>query len=213
MHIAGIVTAISLSLLGSPAVTPAAVVNSLPPPQAITVKVVTVNGSGCPAGTAAVAPASDNTAFTVTYSDYLAQVGVGAAPTEFRKNCQLGLLVTVPSGFTYAISQADYRGFASLANGASAQEKASYYFQGDSVTTSVSHYFYGPLVDNWQATDIADVATLIFAPCGVQHILNVNTQLRAFTGTSDPTKTTSFLAMDSTDGSVSTLYHLAWKQC
>src|SRR3712207_1310352 len=67
-----------------------------PPTEKIVIDVVTVNGSGCPVGTAAVAVAPDNTAFTVTYSDYLAQVGVGAKPTDFRKNCQLALQVHVP---------------------------------------------------------------------------------------------------------------------
>ncbi|MEV5463495.1 DUF4360 domain-containing protein, partial [Streptomyces cellulosae] len=43
-----------------------------PPPDKIVIKVATVNGSGCPQGTAAVAVSEDNTAFTVTYSDYLA---------------------------------------------------------------------------------------------------------------------------------------------
>lgn len=43
-----------------------------PPPDKIVIEVATVNGSGCPLGTAAVAVSQDNTAFTVTYSDYLA---------------------------------------------------------------------------------------------------------------------------------------------
>lgn len=204
--IAGLVAA---SLIGAPQVAP----DSGPPPQAITVSVVTVNGSGCPAGTAAVAPAADNSAFTVTYSNYLAQVGVGATPTDFRKNCQLNLRITVPQGFTYAISQADYRGFASLMAGANGMEKANYYFQGTSPTTSVSHSFAGPMSDDWQVTDATDVAALVFAPCGVARNLNVNTELRVYAGSSDPSKTTSFMAMDSVDGSISTIYHLAWKQC
>ena len=77
-----------------------------PPTDHIVIDVITVNGSGCPAGTAAVAVSPDNTAFTVTYSDYLAQVGIGSVPTDFRKNCQLNILVHVPQGFTYAIASA-----------------------------------------------------------------------------------------------------------
>jgi hypothetical protein len=49
-----------------------------PPTDHIVIDVVTVNGSGCPPGSAAVAVSPDNTAFTVTYSQYLAQVGVGS---------------------------------------------------------------------------------------------------------------------------------------
>ncbi|MEY9965127.1 hypothetical protein ABIA33_003169 [Streptacidiphilus sp. MAP12-16] len=185
----------------------------VPPPGNVTVGLVTVNGSGCPAGTAAVAVAPDNTAFTVTYSNYLAQVGVGAARTDSRKNCQLDVRVNVPQGFTYAIAQADYRGFASLASGASSIERANYYFQGQSQTTSASHSFSGPLDDDWQATDVAGVGAVVFAPCGETRDLNINTQLQVNLGTSDPATTNSFMTMDSTDGSITTVYHFSWKHC
>ncbi|GAA3114713.1 hypothetical protein GCM10020254_71550 [Streptomyces goshikiensis] len=101
------------------------------PPGRITVDVVGVNGSGCPQGTASVATASDNTAFTVTYSDYLAQAGAGSGGTEFRKNCQLALQVHVPQGFTYAIARADYRGFAHLQRGAFGQGARQLLLPGD----------------------------------------------------------------------------------
>ncbi|GGT61290.1 DUF4360 domain-containing protein [Actinomadura citrea] len=178
----------------------------------MTIEIATVNGSGCPAGTAAVAVSEDKEAFTVTYSDYLAQAGGSSGPTDFRKNCQISMKVHVPQGFTYAISSTDYRGFASLEPGASAVEKASYYFQGMSQTSAVSHPLKGQYADNWQFTDTNDVAQLVYKPCGEERNFNVNTELRVLKGTSDPAKT-SFISMDSTDGSIKTTYHFAWKQC
>ncbi|MFB7663115.1 DUF4360 domain-containing protein [Kitasatospora sp. NPDC056138] len=198
-----------VSLLGSTGFTSAAT----PPPDKIVIDVATVNGSGCPAGTAAIAVSPDNTAFTVTYSNYLAQVGVGSKPTDFRKNCQLDLDVHVPQGFTYAIAAADYRGFAHLEPGATGTEKANYYFQGSPQTSSLTHEFRGGLDDSWQATDAVAVAALVYAPCGEKRNFNINTELRVSAGTSDPSRTTSFMTMDSTDGSINTTYHLAWKQC
>jgi Domain of unknown function (DUF4360) len=186
---------------------------SPPPPDRIVIDVVTVIGSGCPTGTAEVAVSEDNTAFTVTYSHYLAQVGVGAKPTDFRKNCQLNLRVHVPQGFTYAIAEADYRGYASLQRGAYGIEKASYYFQGSPDNAAVSHRFNGAKEDNWQATDKVDYAQLVWHPCGAYRNLNINTELRVFAGSSNPKATTSFMTMDSTDGSIKTEYHLAWKRC
>jgi hypothetical protein len=183
------------------------------PDGKITIDVATVNGSGCRPGTAEVAVAPDNTAFTVTYSEYLAQVGVGAKPTDFRKNCQLSLHVHVPQGFTYAIARADYRGFASLAKGATAQERANYYFQGSPQTVSSTHSLKGPLEENWQASDVVGIEALVFAPCGAQRYLNINTELRVAAGKSDTKTTTSFVTMDSTDGSISTIYQFAWKRC
>ncbi|MFE9402125.1 DUF4360 domain-containing protein [Streptomyces sp. NPDC006530] len=191
---------------------PAAPSGIVAPPDKIVIEVATVNGSGCPFGTAAVAVAPDNTAFTVTYSQYMAQVGAGSKPTDFRKNCQLNLIVHVPSGFTYAVASADYRGYAHLERGANAAQKASYYFQGSPDTASRTHPFNGPYDDDWQATDSTDWGQLVWAPCGVKRNFNINTELRVNAGTSDP-KTNSFMAMDSTDGDIQTIYHLAWKEC
>jgi hypothetical protein len=202
------------SLFASPAFAGVLSDDDVPPPtDHIVIEVVTVNGSGCPAGTAAIAVSPDNTAFTVTYSQYLAQVGVGASPTDFRKNCQLNVLVHVPQGFTYAIAEADYRGFASLAGGASAVERANYYFQGQPQTAFISHTIKGAYEDDWQMTDTTDLAALVFHPCGMLRSLNINTELRANVGTSNPKTTTSFIAMDSTDGSIRTVYHFHWKHC
>ncbi|MFD0258860.1 DUF4360 domain-containing protein [Kitasatospora indigofera] len=184
-----------------------------PPPDKIVIDVATVNGSGCPAGTAAIAVSPDSTAFTVTYSDYTAQVGLGSKPTDFRKNCQLNLRVHVPQGFTYAIASADYRGFAHLEKGAVGVQKANYYFQGSPQTSSLSHQFTGRLDDSWQVTDTVPVAALVWAPCGETRNFNINTELRVNAGTSDPARTTSFMTMDSTDGSIRTTYHLAWEYC
>ncbi|PAZ12167.1 hypothetical protein CLM62_31190 [Streptomyces sp. SA15] len=183
-----------------------------PPPDKIVIKVATVNGSGCPQGTTAVAVSEDNTAFTVTYSDYLAQAGGNSDPTASRRNCQLSLIVHVPQGFTYAIASADYRGYAMLQPGASAVQRASYYFQGSSGTVYKTHHFAGAYNDNWQATDTTDWAQLVYAPCGVQRNFNINTELRVNAGTQSPGKV-SFMTMDSTDGDISTKYHLAWKKC
>ena len=199
-------TSLALSLLVAPEASSAADV----PPGKITVDVVTVNGSGCPAGTAAVAAADDNTAFTVTYSDYTAQAGAGSTPTQFRKNCQLNLRVHYPQGFTFGIAKADYRGFAHLPRGAKGTQRASYYFSGQSATGTSIHNIASPLSDNWQFTDSTEVAEIVYAPCGMVRNLNVNTELRV---TANSSNQAAFASMDSTDGSVSTRYQFAWKRC
>lgn len=186
--------------------------NPPPPPHGIVIDSLAVNGSGCPAGTASVAVSPDNTAFTVTYSKYMAQVGPGSAPTDRKKNCQLKLLVHVPRRYTYAIVSAVYRGFASLAPGASGTQRASYHFQGNAHTINSIHHFNGGFNNDWQTTDTVHVAARDFAPCGAKRNLDINTELRVDPGTSSPSST-SFMEMDSTDGSIQTVYHLAWKQC
>ncbi|WP_338930659.1 DUF4360 domain-containing protein [Streptomyces netropsis] len=203
----------ALVLLAAPMAPRAAAADGVPPPDKVVIDVVAVNGSGCPAGTANVTVSPDNTAFTVSYSHYVAQVGVGSKPTDFRKNCQLGLNFHVPQGFTYAVAKADYRGFARLEKGATGLQRAHYYFQGMSQTAFMNHHFTGPVNDDWQTSDTTDIDALVYAPCGAIRYFNINTELRVDAGTSDPTRTTSLMAMDSTDGSINTLYHFAWKTC
>jgi hypothetical protein len=176
------------------------------------IDVVSANGSGCPLGTAAVTVSPDNKAFTVSYSEFTAQVGAGAQPTDFRKNCQLGLNVHVPQGYTYAIANTDYRGFAHLERGASATQTSFYYFQGEWQTTKSRNNFTGPVDSDWQRTDAVAISSLSFLPCGEQRYLNVNTELRVNAGWSDKKKA-SFLTMDSTDGNLDTVYRVAWKKC
>jgi hypothetical protein len=201
------IAGVALALVAQPLVSSPAVA---PPTGKVTIDVITVNGSGCPAGTTAVAVSPDNTAFTVTYSEYLAQAGGGASATARRKNCQLGLQVHVPGGFTFAVGSADYRGFAHLEPGASALTKANYYFQGDSANQAVSHNLSGPYDDDWQSSDVIESASMVFRPCGVDRNLNVNTELRVNAGFNGAA---SYIQMDSADGSVSTVYHFAWKKC
>jgi Domain of unknown function (DUF4360) len=201
-------TAAALLLSVAPAADAA---DTTPPADRITVDVMTVNGSGCPRGTASVTELADNTAFTVTYSDYVAQVGPGADPTDIRKNCQLSLLVHAPAGFTYAIAEADYRGHAHLEKGATGLQQANYYFQGESETVPVAHPLSGPYDGDWQHTDRA--GAVIWAPCGADRILNVNTELRVSGGSSDTKNAASYLAMNSARGSVNTIYRFYWKRC
>jgi hypothetical protein len=192
--------------LGSP---PAASADDAPAGR-VTIDIVSVNGSGCPAGTTEIDVASDNSVFSVIHRSYVAKVGVGAEPTDIRKNCQLVLSVNVPPGFTYGIVRADYRGFANLAAGAVAQQRANYYFQGMSETAHRVHPFHGPMHDQWATTDLNDP---IFAPCDEQRLFNINTELRVNAGTSDPKSTTSLISMDTPDSNPNSRYQFAWKRC
>lgn len=181
-----------------------------PPADQVVIDLIAMAGSGCRPGTADVAVSPDNTAFTVIYSDYLAQAGVGVPVAEGRKNCQINVLVHVPQGFTFAIAKVDHRGYAFLERGASAIQRANYYFQGMSQGSYTTHPLSSPLDDNWIATDEVEVAALVWRPCGELRNLNINTELRVSRGSSTGT---SFVTMDSTDGDIATIYHFKWQRC
>jgi hypothetical protein len=202
---------LALSLLAQPAI----VVRdtNAPPDGTVTIQIATVNGTGCPPGTATIAMDPGNSFMTITYSEFMAQVGVGAKPTDMRKNCQVSLGVHIPGGFTYAIAKSDYRGYASIQNGAWGIERANYYFQGMSQSQWISHTIAGPIVNNWQTTDNVPIAAMVFRPCGENRNFTINTELSVYGGNSNTQATTSWMTMDSHDVDFSTVYHFAWRRC
>ena len=169
------------------------------------------NGSGCPPGSTVVDLAPDGQAFTVIFSEFLAQIGRGIPLAESRKNCQLNLTVHVPQGGTYAIASVDYRGYMNLARGARGLQKATFYFQGQEPQASAWQMFEGERSADWHIHQEVEVAALVWAPCGVQRSVNINAQVRLEKGTSGGAE--SIMTMDSEDGSIKQIYHLSWREC
>ena len=190
------------------AIAPASASAATPGQPHFTVQLLSVNGSGCPLGSTAVSAPTDTT-FTVTYSNYTASAGGGAGSSDFRKNCQLNVLVGVPAGLTYGIASEQYRGFANLDTGARGTLQTSYYFSGIPGTYPEYHPLYGPTSNNYEFDDSEPVVT--WAPCHFTGTMNVNTSLQVFRGPD-----TSFfneLTMDSSDIGIATIFHLSFKQC
>ncbi|MFD8496635.1 DUF4360 domain-containing protein [Amycolatopsis sp. NPDC059657] len=172
------------------------------------VEVVTVNGSGCPAGTAETS-AGGNT-FSVSYRAFFAQAGGGANPVDSRKNCQVNVRVSLPPGYTYGLAGTTYTGFAHLEAGASALHRVSLYFQGTSPTVALNFPFTGPLTDEWRTDYRPHPTEIVYSPCGDSRNLNINAELRV--STSDPAKR-SFLLADASRGIVRAKYDFAVKPC
>jgi hypothetical protein len=179
------------------------------PAEGAQVVIKTINGSGCPVGTAGATVSPDNSTLTVKYDAYTAQAGGNAGPTDARKNCQLVLDVKAPASYTYALFGLDHRGHASLPAGATATIKSDYYFQGTTDDVFQSHSLTGPYEDDWAVSDSVPDNRLVWAPCGSQRYLNVNTSLRVSAGSGN---SASVVAMGSTDVP-GTSYRLIWKRC
>ena len=174
----------------------------------VTVEVVAANGSGCAPGTATVIANADKTGFRIRYHDFVAEAGGNADPTDRRKNCQVGALVSVPAGWTFAIAEAQYRGRARLAAGATALQRTNYYWQGSSDDHRTEETFVGPRYDHWRTEDVAPL--LIYVPCNEQKVLNINTELRVDAGTSTAR---SSMSMTTSEGDVDTLFNFSWTRC
>jgi hypothetical protein len=184
-----------------------AIATDEPAPGSAAVELVTVNGSGCPAGQGSATLSEDLTTLSLTAPAYQARAGGTAGPTDFRKNCQLNVKVNQPADWTYAVIAVESAGFADLAAGARGLSRIAIYLQGMSANVLSSEPFVGPFTEDWATTGPIDVASRIFAPCDAQRNLNVNTELRVSVGASNRL-VTSLLERNG-----DTVLRLAWKQC
>ncbi|SFQ99222.1 protein of unknown function [Lentzea waywayandensis] len=162
-------------------------------------EVVTVNGSGCPAGDADVK--TDGRTFTIGYHTFLARAGSGSSPLDMRKNCQVNLRVNVPEGFTYGLARTTYEGYAHLQDGASGLNRVSTYLQGTSPTATVNQAFSGPFSDSWQTHYRPGSNEIQWSPCGERRNININAEVRVTLGSADPDRL-NFAIVESSRGAV-----------
>jgi len=170
-----------------------------PEEPAPVLEVVTVNGSGCPAGDADVR--TDGRTFTIGYHTFLARAGGGSSPVDMRKNCQINLRVNVPQGYTYGLARTTYEGYAHLQPGATGVSRISTYLQGTSPTAVVSQTFTGPFSDSWETQYRPSAADIQWAPCGSPRNININGEVRVTLGSADPDKL-NFVIVESSRGTV-----------
>jgi hypothetical protein len=177
-------------------------------PDGVQITVVTVNGTGCPVGTADVSVAPDGQTVTATYSQFVAEVAPGQPAAASRKNCQLNLAVTTPDGITVGVNQVSVGGDASIAAGATAIVRNSVYFQGSTATGAITNTIAGPYEDVWQFTEHVAAADMVWRPCGGdQRNLNINTSITVNKGSSGTAS--SYLTVDSP----APLFRLGWDRC
>jgi hypothetical protein len=167
-------------------------------------------GSGCPAGTVAGQLSSDLTTLTLLYDSFVAEAGKGIPPSHRRKNCHLNVKLKYPHGWQFSIFKADYRGYAYIPQGATGTCKATYYFSGSSQQISSTKKIYGPYDNNYLKTDKFGLTSLVWSPCGVEGLLNINSEVRL---TPFYSKKPALMTVDSTDLKFHQLYYLQWKKC
>lgn len=188
------IAAVIGTVLNLPLVSPAAAAAADP---VVTLRILSANGSGCPAGSSVSATVPSQEAFTVSYSQFKVVGGD-------YKNCLVTIQVTAPKGWTYAVYSVDNRGYGVLDEGARARIQNNSWFTGFSWTLTTNSIVNGPYDDFWQTTDIGP---LLFAPCNRSVNLNNNSTVRV----AGPT--TSSMELFASDVRASIVYHLKWRRC
>jgi len=202
----------SIAALAISLIAVASSVTATSAPSSFNITGLTLNGSGCPAGSASYVLSADHTSVTVTFSDYAASAGPGVSILDNRKNCQLTLSLYVPPGFTFGIADVDYRGYYQLDDKVSADQQATYYFQGQILQATAHSTLNGAIEGNdYTFRDEFDLASTVLAPCGVQSVLNINSELRV-SNAANP-QGSGFITDDSTDATLTTQFNFNWQKC
>ncbi|RKS79106.1 uncharacterized protein DUF4360 [Actinomadura pelletieri DSM 43383] len=179
-------------------------------PDGAKVEVVSVNGSGCPAGTVNAYLTQDTNQIRLGYSDFAARTGPDSNLPDLRRNCQVSLKMHMPEGFTYGIVSASHLGYALIQEGANAVVKVEYSFRG--TPSPFRHTVNGPIDDIWWFPVPPPIDSPTWKPCDEDRPLRINSELRIHPGTSDPSKV-NFISMDSLEEGPHHVYALAWKTC
>jgi hypothetical protein len=134
--------------------------------------------------------------------------GVGVASTA----CDLQIPLPLPEGFSMGVYKVDYRGFARLQSGQTAELKVDYGFGASGWFKSMRRALTGPVEDDYIFSETIGGGLMARAGCGPKAILNLRAAL-AIRATPTPAETT--ISLDSLDGAPvgGVTFHLDRKKC
>ncbi|GAB7050530.1 DUF4360 domain-containing protein [Catenuloplanes indicus] len=205
------VGAASALLLGGPEAGLATERAASRPPGAVSAKVVSVAGSGCPGRPMATAQGTaDPTVFTIRHPGITARAGGPAQIFDRTKFCQVTVAVRAARGWTWTLSRVEQSGRAQLAGGAVGTARFSYYWTGEPKTGMHSKTLTGPRNTAWTTADTIGLKPLGWAPCGLSAHLNIKAEVSARPG-ADRRRTSTMTAGGA--GNAPSTYRVSWKPC
>lgn len=166
-------------------------------------------GTGCPGGTASVSVSPDQSAVSILFDQFLTEAGRDVGRRIDRKSCNFSIPVQVPSGYSVAVFQVDYRGYNAVPRGGYNRFDAEYFWAG-SRGPRISRQFNGPINDTYTLTDNLVATTLVWSPCGADVNLRVNASMMSSTNSRQEQ---TLGTVDSADISSGLIYRLQWRRC
>jgi hypothetical protein len=185
------------------------------PPTSLTIVSVQTSGNGCPQGTVSTTISPDRQVLTVGFDSFYTYIGPGTTVQDRTKNCQLHLNLKYPAGFTYAVIQSTYHGYAMLESGVTATFLSTYFFSSDAAKTTTTRTTLSG-GGEWAAgnvytrVDAVPNASIIYAPCGTTSILNLNNRVAL---TSSRSSASGEVSTDDHTVDLSQQIHFNWLTC
>lgn len=164
-------------------------------------------GTGCPAGSAAVAIAPDAQSLSILFDRFVSEAGGITGRSMDRKTCNIAVPVNVPNGYSVSVFQIDYRGFNSLPFGAYSVFNVEYFFAG--VRGPVyEKRFDGHMEGQYLLNNTLIASAVTWSPCGKPVILRANSGMMVRTNGAQAMST-----VDSVDISAGLIFNLRWRRC
>mgnify|MGYP001602299033 CR=1 FL=1 len=190
----------------------------LPPAGTVKIKSISAIGTGCPdASTYSTNISDDAQAFTVTFSDFVAEVGPGIPLSAGRKNCALTATLQIPNGYQYSIATFNYRGFMDLSKKVKAAHTTQYYFQGSPETGKLVATEVGPLAKDFVYTDVLGLESVylpnVWSPCNIERALIINPSIRVSKLPGAKADAQGLITNDSVDGELKQVFGFVWRIC
>jgi len=199
---------LGLSLVLAAIMTPALAQDEAP--KSFRINDIRSNGTGCPPGTVALNISDDQQAFTLTFSEFYAEVSPSIGIQQQRKNCQVVFDTEQDSGWEYAIFAVTYRGFAALDPGVQGEQKLRFGGVGKKAETTMN--LLGPYDDNYINSQEVPVNNLKWSGCNSnkQKDFTIDAALNL---QAPDTDSQGLFTVDTFDGEVRQEYEVLWRDC
>ncbi|MDI3282268.1 DUF4360 domain-containing protein [Polyangium sp. 15x6] len=179
-------------------------------PEFVRIRNIQYSGPACPQGSANVSTFANNTAFLVTYNEFLVEAAPGFPPSQGNKQCTLSIEVEHPPGWSYTIGSIVYRGNAVLGRNVSARFRARYNFPG-TASSSNEVFMSGPTNSDFELPK--DFSLEVWEPrCTGGALPIIVTGTAAIDTTREP-QGTGIIRVEQTDGTFDMIINLRWRRC
>lgn len=192
-----------------------------PSPTEITINNVRTGGTGCPRKSVSTDISPDRTVVTLGFDEFQTYRGRGRRREDGDKNCRITLGLHYPGGYTMAVVQTTYHGFAQLDQGVTGTFESGYSFEDEggrnavggreaTVQSSIQGGGSWSRGQVYTKTDTVPASKVVRSPCGQNVRLTIRTHL-SLTGTNDTAEGT--LTGDDATISFTQQVNINWQKC
>lgn len=119
---------------------------------------------------------------TLGFDSFQTYIGPGTTIKDNSKNCELHLTLNYPSGYSFAVVDSTYHGYAQLDSGVMGNFYSTYYFSSNAaktLTTQTSITGGNSWADGQVYTkeDIVPSPSYVKSQCGTSEVLNINNRV------------------------------------